>query len=89
MTERLLTVAEATDYTKTSLHADVMTFIEALAPRTDRMHVSSMGISAEGREIPVLVLSQDGLFTPEAAHEAARREGRPVVMIICNIHAGW
>lgn len=88
MTAPILTVAEATAYTKTSAHADVMRFIEALAPLTDRMCVSSMGVSAEGREIPVLVLSEDRRFTPEAAHEAARTDGRPVVMILCNIHAG-
>jgi hypothetical protein len=83
-----VTVAEATGYTKTSVHADVMRFIEALAPLTDRMHVSSMGVSAEGREIPVLVLSEQRIFTPEQAHEQARLHGRPVVMIVCNIHAG-
>ncbi|MCE9635463.1 MAG: hypothetical protein K8T90_07135 [Planctomycetes bacterium] len=88
MPTHLLTVAESTDYTKTSVHADVMRFIEALAPLTDRMHVSSMGVSAEGREIPVLVFSDDKRFTPEAAHAAARTEGRPVVMLVCNIHAG-
>jgi hypothetical protein len=88
MTAPILTVAEATGYAKTSTHADVMRFVEALAPLADRMFVSSMGVSAEGREIPVLVLSEDRRFTPEAAHEAARTHGRPVVMILCNIHAG-
>lgn len=88
MTAPLLTVAESSSYRRTSTHADVAAFVEALAPRTDRMHVSSMGTSAEGREIHVLVLSDDGRFTPEAAHEAARLEGRPVVMVLCNIHAG-
>lgn len=88
MTAPLLTVAEATEYRRTSTHADVMRFIGELAPATDRMHVSSMGVSAEGREIPVLVLSEDRLFTPEAAHRAAQRDGRPVVMVVCNIHAG-
>lgn len=88
MHTNLRTVAEATEYRATSAHADVMRFIAALAPLTDRMHVSSMGSSAEGREIPVLVFSEDRRFTPDAAHEAARTEGRPVVMIVCNIHAG-
>lgn len=81
------TVAETTDYAATSLHADVLRFIEELAPQ-DALHVTSMGASAEGRDIPVLVLSADGRFTPEAAHEAARAEGRPVVLLLCNIHAG-
>ena len=81
------TVAETTAYESTSLHADVVAFIEALAPQPT-LHVTTMGSSAEGRDMPVLVLSADGRFAPEAAHEAARAEGRPVVLIVCNIHAG-
>ena len=83
------TVAEATSYKATSKHADVMAFIEALAPLAgDKLSVQTMGSSAEGREIPVLVLSAEKLFTPEKAHRAATERGIPVVMIICNIHAG-
>lgn len=43
-----------------------------------------MGHSAEGRDLPVAVLSGRGAFTPVAA----RRLGRPIVLINCNIHAG-
>jgi hypothetical protein len=83
------TVAEATSYKATSKHADVMSFIEALAPLAgDKLSVQTMGASAEGREIPVLVLSAEKLFTPEKAHRAAKERGIPVVMIVCNIHAG-
>src|SRR5262245_625437 len=88
MPPALLTVAEESSYRRTSTHADVMRFVETLEETTDRMHVSSLWTSAEGREIPVLVLSADRAFTPEAAHRAAQRDGRPVVMIVCNIHAG-
>ena len=85
----LETVAEATSYKATSKHADVMAFIEALAPLAgDKLSVQTMGSSAEGREIPVLVLSAEKLFTPEKAHRAATERGIPVVMIVCNIHAG-
>ena len=84
-----LTVAESSAYQATSTHADVMTFIAAIPPRpAPWLQVGTMGSSAEGREIPVLVLSKDGAFTPDQAHEKARIEGRPVVMIVCNIHAG-
>src|SRR6185369_14737491 len=85
----LQTVAESTSYKATSRHADVLVFIEALAPLAgDKLSVQTMGASAEGRELPVLVLSADKLFTPEKAHRAAKADGRPVVMIVCNIHAG-
>jgi len=83
------TVAESTAYRATSKHADVLAFIEALTPLAgDKLSVQTMGASAEGREIPVLVLSAEKLFTPEKAHRAAKERGVPIVMTICNIHAG-
>ncbi len=89
----LRTVPEATAYRATSLHADVVAFIEQLAERcaaerVTTLDVQTMGATPEGRQLPVLVLSADRRFTPEAAHAAADREGRPIVLILCNIHAG-
>ena len=79
------TRAEASHYTETSRHADVMAFVEALRSRNDpRLKVSSIGRSAEGREIPLLVLSSEGFSTPAAAHAS----GRPVVLLQCGIHPG-
>jgi hypothetical protein len=81
----LLTRAEATSYQFTSLHADVMAFIAGLQAKGDaRLHVSSFGTSPQGRDLPLLVLSQHGVATPEQA----RAVGLPVVLIICGIHAG-
>lgn len=83
--EPLLTRAERTDYQETSLHADVMRFTREVARRApELMRVGSMGRSAEGRDLPVAVLSGRGAFTPAAA----RRAGLPIVMVIANIHAG-
>jgi hypothetical protein len=84
-TTQPLTRAESSGYTETSRHADVMAFIAALAARSDpRLHVSDFGATPEGRTLPLLVLSQHGHFTPDAAH----RSKLPVVLIICGIHAG-
>lgn len=80
-----VTRAESSHFTETSRHADVMAFIEALRERRDpRLHVGSIGYSAEGRDIPLLVLSSEGFSTPEAAHAS----GRPVVLLQCGIHPG-
>ena len=81
----LLTRAERTDYQETSLHADVVRFVRQVGRRAPGLvRVGSMGASAEGRDMPVVVLSGHGAFTPAAA----RRLGRPVVMVCANIHAG-
>ena len=80
-----ITRAEASQFTETSLHADVMAFVATLRDRNDpRLRVGSIGTSAEGRDIPLLVLSSEGFATPEAAHAS----GRPVVLLQCGIHPG-
>ncbi|MBL9102292.1 MAG: M14 family metallopeptidase [Myxococcales bacterium] len=81
----LLTRAERTGFRETSLHADVMAFVSGLAGRGDpRLHVTSFGTSPGGRDLPLLVLSRDGVRTPEEA----RRSGRPVVLMLDGIHPG-
>ncbi|WP_437626146.1 M14 family metallopeptidase [Sorangium sp. So ce1151] len=81
----LLTRAEATGFRETSLHADVMRFVRALAARDDpRLRVTTFGTSPGGRELPLLVLSKDGVRSPEEA----RRAGRPVVLMLDGIHPG-
>jgi hypothetical protein len=80
-----LTRAEATSYRETSRHADVMRFIAELARRGDRrLVVQSFGVSPEGRELPLLVLSARGIATPEQARESEL----PVVLVLNGIHAG-
>ncbi|MSQ23312.1 MAG: hypothetical protein EXR58_01985 [Chloroflexi bacterium] len=80
----LLNRAERTNYRETSLHADVVAFLRRLRRDNPRVRVRSMGTSAEGRDMPVVVLSHRGAFTTGAA----RRLGIPILMINCNIHAG-
>ena len=80
-----LTRAERTAYAETSLHADVLAFIAELQARNDpRLHVTDFGQTPEGRLLPLLVLSQQRCFTPEAAQAA----GRPIVLVIAGIHSG-
>ena len=70
-----LTRAERTDYAETSRHADVMAFIAALAARGDRrLHVGSFGVSPEGRELPLLVLSNRR--QREMVEQSRKREER-------------
>lgn len=80
-----LTRAERSGYSETSLHADVIDFIDDLIDLGDpRLHVGEFGSTPEGRSLPLLVLSEHGHFTPEAARES----GLPIVLVVCGIHAG-
>src|SRR5262249_40020034 len=79
------TRAEASAWRETSRHTDVMTFLSALAERGDRrLHVGHFGESPEGRELPLVVLSEAGVTSPAEARAA----GLLVVLVICGIHAG-
>jgi len=80
-----LTVAEKTDFRATSSYDETMTFLrkaEAAAPELIR--VSNFGRSAQGRPLPLVIVSADGTFTPQAAAAT----GKPVVLLQSCIHAG-
>lgn len=63
-----------TDFTS---HEEMLAFVEDLARRSDVVKVRRIGASQEGRVMPVLVLSGDGVQTGAQA----RRLGRPVVVM--------
>ena len=73
-----------TDYEETSTYADVMFAIDDLVKSSTLVHAESFGQTEEGRELPVIVISDPTVTTPEAAH----RLGRPIVFVQANIHAG-
>ncbi|MDP3716662.1 MAG: M14 family metallopeptidase [Acidobacteriota bacterium] len=80
----LRTRAELTNYEETSSHADVQRVTNALAASSSLVHVESFGTTEEGRELPLLVISDPKVTTPAAA----RKLGRPLVFVQANIHAG-
>ena len=82
--DKPLTKAEASDYKATSLYADVMDFIQELQGRSLRMRVETLGVSAEGRKIPLLIC---GNPAPSSPQDLAY-DDRIVVYIQANIHAG-
>ncbi len=79
------TVAEASAFQRTSTHAEVMHFIAQLDALGDRrLFVSQFGVSPQGRELPLLVLSSSGVRNPAQA----RARKLPVVLVLGGIHAG-
>jgi len=76
------TVPEKTDFRATSRHADVVGFCEAMAKKSPVVRLTDIGKSGEGRSLPMLILADPPLTTPE---EAAKKL---VVLLFANIHAG-
>jgi len=80
----LQTVAEKTDYKSTSLFADVTAFCDEVAKRSPLVKLSTFGTSQEGRKLPLLVIADPPVATPEEA----KKSGKLVVLAFANIHAG-
>jgi len=80
-----LTVAEKSDFRATSSYDETMDYLlrlQAAAPELIR--VTDFGRSGQGRPLPLVIVSSDGAFTPEAATAT----GKPVVLLQSCIHAG-
>jgi hypothetical protein len=83
-TPDLRTRAESTDYAETSSYDDVMRIVNGIVGSNPLAKQESFGKTEEGRSLPLLILSDPAVTTPEAA----RRLGRPIVFVQANIHAG-
>ena len=82
--QALLTVAESSGYKATSKHADVVEYCTQLAKLSPLVRVTELGVTKEGRKLPLVILADPPIATPE---EAAR-SGKLVVFAMGNIHAG-
>ena len=83
--DELLTVPEKTNYQRTSTYQEVIDFVNALKERhPEKMKIEFIGITTEGRKIPMIILSKHGIFKPLES----RLLNKPPVLIMANIHAG-
>lgn len=75
----LETKAESSHYEATSSHAEVVAFCNALAEESPRVVHTNFGQSGEKRDLPLLILSDDGITEPN---------DRLTILCLGNIHAG-
>src|SRR5438445_10584329 len=78
------TVAEKTDYKKTSTYDETIAFCKKLDAASPLIVYKSYGKSGEGRDLPLLIAASGGAFTPAAA----RAQSKAVILIQAGIHAG-
>ncbi len=78
------THAERSNWQDTGDYEETMRYCRQLEAGASWVKLTTFGTSGQGRPLPVLVLSRDRAFTPEAA----RATGKPVVLIQNGIHAG-
>lgn len=80
----MYTKAERTNYLETSLHSDVMNFVNALVENSELANLEIIGTSLGGREIPLVIIADPPVSTPEEAEAS----GKLVLYVQANIHAG-
>lgn len=83
-TLRPKTRAENSGFTETSRYADVMAFLDSVRTASNDVHVTTLGRTSQGREIPLAILSRPLVRTPAEA----KRLNRPIVYLQGNIHGG-
>ena len=78
------TLAEQTDYRKSWNYEDTIAFAQKLDQASDKIVYQSFGKSGEGRDLPLLIVADGKITTPEAA----KKSGKAVILIQAGIHSG-
>ncbi|MFO7575407.1 MAG: M14 family metallopeptidase [Bacteroidales bacterium] len=80
----LFSRAEKTNFSETTLSAEVVAFCEAVGSMSDLATVRRFGTTTDGNDLVMLILAKPAVLTPEEA----KASGKPVIYIQGNIHAG-
>lgn len=78
------TLAERSGWESTDSYDETLRFLGRLVARHPALHLTRFGVSPQGRDLPLLIVSRERAFTPQAA----QRLDKPIVLIQCGIHAG-
>jgi hypothetical protein len=73
--ERIPAPIETNNYSRVTTHEELLAFLRNADQLSTRVTVSSIGTTTQGREIPLVVLSRDGMANP-----------RFRVMVFCQQH---
>jgi len=78
------TPAEASGMTATPRYDETVAWLKRLVDESPELSMQSLGKSAEGRDVWIVIASREGAFTPEAL----RATGKPMVFAQAGIHPG-
>ncbi len=79
-----LTYYERSGYKRTPRYAETIAFCQRLAQASPWVRYTRFGVSPQGRDLPLVIVSKDGEFTPEQI----RHSDKVVVLVQAGIHAG-
>jgi murein tripeptide amidase MpaA len=79
-----LTRAERTKWKQTADYDEVLRYCRQLEAGSRWVKLEMFGLTGQGRDLPLLIVSKDRVFAPEAA----RALGKPIVLVQNGIHSG-
>ncbi len=79
-----MTYYEKSNYLETPRYDQTIDFSKKLADASPWIRYTTFGTSPQGRDLPLIIFSKDGIFTPEKA----RSSGKAIILIQSGIHSG-
>ena len=83
-TDPWVTPSEATGFRTTPRYDETVAYLERLVKASSNLRMVSLGKSAEGRDVWMVIASKERAFTPDAL----RKSGKAIVLAQGGIHAG-
>ena len=82
--EKLLTYYEKHGYNETPRYQETIDYSMMLDKESPKINYISIGVSPQGRDIPLLIVDKNGYTSPEKI----RKAGRVIVLAEASIHSG-
>lgn len=82
--DSLITDYEASGGMRTPRYNETMAYCRRLEAASPWIHVTTFGVSAQGRQLPLVILSKETAFDPRTAAAT----GKAIMLIQSGIHAG-
>ncbi len=78
------TWTESHDFRSTGSYSETLEYLKKIEAALPEMNLTTFGISGQGRDMPLVIVSKDRAFTPRTAAAT----GKPIILIQNGIHAG-
>ncbi|HXI12346.1 MAG TPA: M14 family metallopeptidase [Thermoanaerobaculia bacterium] len=82
--DRWVTPAERTDFRTSPTYDETVSWLRTLVAASPRLRMVSLGVSPEGRDLWMVIASNERSFTAEAL----KKSGKPLLLAQAGIHAG-